>query len=218
MPVAIKFCGLTRAEDAAAAVELGAAYLGVIFAGGPRMLDVHRAREVFAPTDGTAVSRVGVFGTQPIEEIVMLADELMLDVVQLHAERTPADIARVSRKAGHDVWAVARIAGAQVPDGLDELFAHAQGVVLDSRVPGALGGSGTSFDWHGVRERIARPRDARHVILAGGLTPENVRDGIDILRPDVVDVSSGVEARVGEKDHARMAAFVRAAWSIPNES
>ena len=218
MPVAIKFCGLTRADDAAAAVELGAAYLGVIFAGGPRMLDVHRARDVFAPTDGTAVSRVGVFGTQPIDEIVRLADELMLDVVQLHAERTPTEVAHVSRKAGYDVWAVARIAGAQLPDGLDEMFAHAQGVVLDSRVPDALGGSGTSFDWNAVRERIARPRDARHVILAGGLTPENVRDGIDILRPDVVDVSSGVEARVGEKDHSRMAAFVRAAWSIPDES
>jgi phosphoribosylanthranilate isomerase len=213
VPVAIKFCGLTRAQDAEAGVRLGAAYLGVIFAGGPRVLDVRRAQEVFAPSEGTAVSRVGVFGDQPIDEIVQTASTLSLDVVQLHTDRAPEEIARVSREACRTVWAVAGIAGSAVPDAIDDLFSNAQGVVLDSRVWGTLGGSGQSFDWSAVRERIARARDSRQVILAGGLTPDNVREGIGILRPDVVDVSSGVEARVGEKDHARMAAFARAAWA-----
>jgi phosphoribosylanthranilate isomerase len=76
---------------------------------------------------------------------------------------------------------------------------------------GALGGSGTTFDWLGVRDEIRAAADKRLLILAGGLTPENVEEGIRALRPAVVDVSSGVEARIGEKDHARMAAFVQAA-------
>lgn len=215
--VAVKFCGLTRPEDTAKAVELGAAYVGVIFAGGPRMLDVKRAFEVLEPTEGTAVSRVGVFGSQPHDEIVRIVEELHLAVVQLHADRTIEEIAELSRAWQWDVWTVARIAGATVPSQLEELFAHSQGVVLDSKVDGVLGGSGRSFTWGAVRERIVKPRNARHVILAGGLTPENVGDGIRALRPDVVDVSSGVEARVGEKDHQRMAAFVRAAHSAsPN--
>jgi phosphoribosylanthranilate isomerase len=213
VPVAIKFCGLTRARDTAVAVELGAAYVGVIFAGGPRQLDVRRAREVFAPADGTTVSRVGVFGPQSPNEVTDVAYDLGLQVVQLHTDRTATEVEQICRDVGRDVWAVARIAGSEIPDHIDDLFASAHGVVLDSRVPGILGGSGTTFDWSAVRERIATARDARHVILAGGLTPENVAEGIRVLRPDVVDVSSGVEARVGEKDHARMAAFAGAAWS-----
>jgi phosphoribosylanthranilate isomerase len=210
VPVAIKFCGLTRAADAEAAVRLGAAYAGVIFAGGPRRLDLRRAREVFAPTEGTMVRRVGVFGTQSRDEIFAMASALDLSVVQLHAERRLDEIARIPRELGRDVWAVARIAGSMVPDSLEALFDLAQGVVLDSRVAGTLGGSGTTFDWAAIGARIAPARNSRQLILAGGLTPENVRDGIRTLRPDVVDVSSGVEARPGEKDHVRMAAFARA--------
>ena len=211
MPVAIKFCGLTRASDAAEAVALGAAFVGVIFAGGPRLLDVRRAREVLEPTEGTAVWRVGVFGAQPAGEIAEVADDLDLGVVQLHADRTAEEIEQVRRAVQREVWTVARIAAAEVPDHLEQLFASATGVVLDSRSPGMLGGSGMRFDWSAVRERIALARDGRRVILAGGLTPENVTDGIRVLEPDVVDVSSGVESRTGEKDHARMAAFARAA-------
>lgn len=210
MPVAIKFCGLTRAPDTAEAVALGAAFVGVIFAGGPRLLDVPRAREVLAPAVGTAVRRVGVFGTQPPGEIAETARDLALDVVQLHADRAPEAIEQVRAAVPCDVWAVARIAAAEVPDRLDALFASASGVVLDGLKPGMLGGSGTTFDWSGVRERIAAARNGRRVILAGGLTPENVADGIRVLEPDVVDVSSGVESRTGEKDHTRMAAFARA--------
>lgn len=217
MAVAVKFCGLTRPEDTAKAVELGAAYVGVILAGGPRMLDISRALEVLEPTDGTVVSRVAVFGSQPLAQIIETAYALKLGVVQLHAERTPREIQEISREACRSIWPVARVAGTEVPANIDDLFASANGVVLDSRVPGKLGGTGQTFDWGAIRERIAKPRDARHVILAGGLTPENVANGIRALRPDVVDVSSGVEARVGEKDHQRMEAFIRAAHSVsPN--
>lgn len=213
MPVGIKFCGLTRPQDTAKAVELGAAYVGVIFAGGPRKLDSSRALDVFSPTEGTAVSRVGVFGSQPLGEIVEMAYALDLAVVQIHEERTPDELQEIDRETGRYVWAVARVAGVELPERLDDMFTNASGVVLDTRVPGQLGGTGKTFDWNAVRDRIAGVRDARHVILAGGLTPGNVAGGIRVLRPDVVDVSSGVEARVGEKDHRLMAAFAHAARS-----
>lgn len=218
MRVAIKFCGLTRDVDADAAVRLGAAYAGVIFAGGPRLLDARRARAVLAPTEGTGVSRVGVFGAQAPDEIAEVADACTLSVVQLHGERSRDEVARISELVKAEVWAVVRIAGAEVPAQLDELWQVAHGMVLDSHVPGMLGGTGTTFDWSAVRDRIARHRAGRRVILAGGLTPENVAGGLRALRPDVVDVSSGVEVRTGVKDHARMAAFARAAWAQPDDS
>jgi phosphoribosylanthranilate isomerase len=213
VPVAIKFCGLTRAEDAAHAVTLGAAYLGVIFAGGPRMLDTRRAQETLAPARGTAARAIGVFGAQSPDDIARTAERAGLEVIQLHADPTAEEIRRVKRLTGCDVWAVARVEGSAPPTTIDVLFEAADGVLLDSRVRGALGGSGRTFDWTAVAEYIAPMRDVRHVILAGGLTPHNVEDGIRALHPDVVDVSSGVEARVGEKDHALMTAFARAAWS-----
>lgn len=211
MPVAIKFCGLTRVRDAERAVALGASYLGVIFAGGPRHLDARRARAVLAPSSGTTVAGVGVFGRQAPDEIARTAEQAGLMIIQMHGDPSAEDVLDVRRLTGAAVWGVARIAGAELPPGHAELFKAADGVVLDSRVVGSLGGSGTTFDWLGVRDEIRAAADKRLLILAGGLTPENVEEGIRALRPAVVDVSSGVEARIGEKDHARMAAFVQAA-------
>lgn len=213
MPVAIKFCGLTHARDAERAVSLGAAYLGVIFAGGPRLLDVTRAQAVLHPMRGSPARAVGVFGTQSPDEIARTAERVRLDLIQLHADPTEEEIGRVRRLTGCDVWAVARIERAVVPSRMDTLFAAADGVLLDSRVGGTLGGSGRTFDWTEVGHAIAPLREGRQVILAGGLTPQNVQEGIRALHPDVVDVSSGVESAVGVKDHDRMAAFADAAWS-----
>lgn len=213
MPVAIKFCGLTRARDAEKAVQLGASYLGVIFAGGPRQLDAQQARGVLAPSQGTSLASVGVFGSQTPDEIARAAEQAGLKVIQMHGDPSAEVIDDVRRLTGAVVWGVARIAGGELPPGHAELFAAADGVVLDSRVSGALGGSGTTFDWLAVRDGIRALGNGRPIILAGGLTPENVEAGIRAIRPDVVDVSSGVETRVGEKDHSRMAAFVLAARS-----
>lgn len=209
VPVAIKFCGLTRADDAAHGVALGAAYLGVIFAGGPRLLDVRRAREVLAPADGTPVERVGVFGGQSPDEIARVADQVGLDTIQLHDDPTPERVRDVQRVSARPVWAVARVDGATVPPRIGSLFDCADGVLLDTlpRTAAAMGGTGRTFDWEGARAGVAALRAGRRLILAGGLTPDNVAAAIRALRPDVVDVSSGVEAAVGEKDHDRMAAF-----------
>lgn len=209
MRAAVKFCGLTRLEDARAAARLGAAYAGVIFAGGPRLVTPARAREILGAA-GPQVRHVGVFGAATPDEIARVADEASLDLVQLHADPTPDDVRAVRERTGRAVWAVARVAGAELPASLADLFAEADAVLLDARVAGALGGAGVAFDWEAVAGAIGAMRGTTPLVLAGGLTPERVGAAVEALRPAVVDVSSGVEREAGVKDHARMEAFVRA--------
>lgn len=204
--VEIKFCGMTRREDADAAAALGAKYIGVVFAESPRQVSDERAREVFAGIP-LAISRVGVFGDTKPEQIAARADALGLDVVQLHGDPKPRMIARVRKRWHGRVWAVQRITDT-LPDSARDLFEVSDGVVLDARTPDQLGGTGVTLPWEDLQERVDRFRPPRaKLVLAGGLTPENVARAIGVLRPDVVDVSSGVELMVGIKDHARMQAF-----------
>ena len=207
--VAVKFCGLTRPEDAAMAAALGAAYTGVIFAGGPRLLTPARAREVLAVATGAR--KVGVFGTQDAAEIGAIAGEVRLDVVQLHGDPDANAVDRVRRHFAGEVWAVVRCEGERVPSQTAALFGAADAVVLDAKVPGQLGGTGVTVPWGALREVLAPWRGGAPVVLAGGLTPLNVAEAVAALRPAVVDVSSGVERAPGVKDHDRMRAFRRAA-------
>ena len=211
----IKYCGLTQPADAAFAGELGAAYLGVIFAGGPRMLTAERAEKVL---DGctTRAQRVGVFGAARAEEIGRITREARLDVVQLHADPTPADVAAVRGETAARVWAVVRVTDALPPE-VDELLASADAVLIDARVPGSLGGSGVAIEWGALKSELGARRGNGRVVLAGGLTPENVARAVVTLRPDVVDVSSGVESAPGIKDHARMRAFAAAVAGAAQE-
>lgn len=211
----IKFCGLMRPEDAAFAGTLGAAYLGVIFAGGPRRLTVARAGEVLDGC-GRGARRVGVFGRVAAEEIGRAVDEARLDVVQLHRDPTPDDVAAVRRVTSARIWAVARVADS-LPREAAELLAAADALLIDARVSGALGGTGVAVEWEAIADALAGMRGGRTVILAGGLAPENVGRAIATLRPDVVDVSSGVESAPGIKDHARMRAFAAAVTRAAEE-
>lgn len=209
---AIKFCGLTRDEDARAAELCGAAYLGVIFAGGPRHVDVLRAAEVLGePTSVVRARRVGVFGHQPVEEIAEMARRLALDVVQLHADPRVVDLEAMRLHFAGDVWAAVRIAGTTLPEHAPALFAAADAVVLDARVPGSLGGTGVALDWAAVAGAIAPlRRTGVRVVLAGGLTHLTVGRAIAAMSPDVVDVSSGVEQVPGIKDPQLLRAFASA--------
>jgi phosphoribosylanthranilate isomerase len=206
---AVKFCGLTRRHDADYAARLGADYCGVIFVvGGPRRVTVSHAAEILPP----GVTRVGVFGIRPREEIASIAASLALDVVQLHADPTVADVERVRAYFGGAVWAAIRAAGADLPPRAADLFAAADAVLLEAHVRGALGGTGTALPWAAIAPAVERARGATgRLVLAGGLNPDNVAGAIGILSPDVVDVSSGVERSPGVKDHARMQAFAAAA-------
>jgi len=203
----IKFCGMTRPEDASYAAMLGAAYVGVIFADGPRTLTQERAQVI---VDGLPrrVSRVGVFGHQSPADIAQSAERLELDVVQLHGDPDTGAIADIRARWNGRVWAVQRVAGSELPTSTRDMFDVADAVVLDARVPGQLGGTGVALPWSDLARQLVPMRSRRaRLVLAGGLKPENVADAIASLAPDVVDVSSGVEGAVGIKDHGRMRAF-----------
>ena len=140
---------------------------------------------------------------------------LRLDVVQLHGDPDARTIEDLRRLWNGQVWAVQRVEGSTIPSSALDLFDAADAVVLDARVPGKLGGTGVALDWKALRQKIEsyRARRAR-LVLAGGLRPENVSSAVDALHPDVVDVSSGVESRIGVKDHDRMRAFRDAVHAV----
>jgi phosphoribosylanthranilate isomerase len=214
--VEIKFCGMMRSEDARQAISLGARYVGVILADGPRTLTDDAAATVLsAVASGAGVARVGVFGVASPDQVAVRADRLGLDVVQLHGDPDAGLIADVRRLWSGQLWAALRIEGSTIPAAASDLFDVADAVVLDARVPGKLGGTGVALQWKELRERIEKFRARRaRLVLAGGLRPENVASAVDELHPDVVDVSSGVEARVGVKDHGRMRAFRDAVHAV----
>lgn len=211
----IKFCGLTRNADARFAAELGAAYAGVIFAGGPRQRTVEQASAVLADLPGR-VRRVGVFGAQTADEIAAVASTLKLDVVQLHDRGDPASVAEVRKRASAEIWSVIRLSRGFLPENSKAIAAVVDGIVLDAYVPGVLGGTGVTLAWEELADQLGELRSTR-LILAGGLRPDNVAKAISLVAPDVVDVSSGVESEVGIKDREKMRAFRDAASqaSIP---
>ena len=204
----IKFCGLTRPEDAQAAGAAGAAYIGVILAEGPRLVTPARAREVLGGCS-SPVARVGVFGRVSIENIARAVDEAGLDVVQLHADPRPDFLRAVRQRTRAKVWAVLRVTDSLPHDAAD-LFDAADAVLIDAKVDGKLGGSGVPVAWSSIASELHAVRNGRRLVLAGGLRPENVARAIAALAPDVVDVSSGVESAPGIKDHDRMREFASA--------
>lgn len=210
--VDVKFCGLTREADAEAAGALGAAFVGVVFAGGPRAMTPAAAARVLDAA-GAGPRRVGVFGASAAGEIARVADRARLDVVQLHGDPSEREVGWVREHTGCTLWSVVRIdpALARVPAELTALSAASDAIVLDARVSGALGGTGVQLPWGELHEVLAACGGVACVVLAGGLTPDNVADAVRLVRPAVVDVSSGVESAPGQKDHGRMRAFARAA-------
>ena len=206
MGVELKFCGMTRDVDANYAASLGAEYVGVIFADSPRRVDPQQAAGVLATARGKAKT-VGVFGPSSIETVATIAGEVSLDVVQLHGDPSAGVIERLRPFFSGEVWAVIRIAGTTLPENATTLLNVADAVVLDTKVTGQLGGTGTSFDWDSIAKTLDRQRIRARIVLAGGLNPENVARAVSIVAPDIVDVSSGVESAPGIKDHARMRAF-----------
>lgn len=208
----VKFCGLTRAVDAQAGGALGAAYLGVIFAGGPRQLDAASARLVLDGAGGEVKARrVGVFGAQTAQAIADTAAAAALDVVQLHGPSDVALVDAIRRRFDGDIWRVVRVTATAGAAALRGAAEGVDAVVVDALVDGVLGGTGVAVDWErlaGALDRAGRPS---RLVLAGGLRPENVARAVGLVAPDVVDVSSGVESSVGIKDHASMRAFAEAA-------
>jgi phosphoribosylanthranilate isomerase len=205
----IKFCGLTRAADAREAVALGARYVGVIFASGPRRLSMEQAGAVLADVP-KSVRRVGVFADATVDVIATAAETLGLGAVQLHGDESGRLVDGLRSRFTGEVWSVLRLRDAGLPDVATELFTAADAVLLDAHVAGKLGGTGVTLPWEQLVNDLNAVRSSTmgaRLVLAGGLRAENVGEAIRLLRPDVVDVSSGVETAPGIKDHARMRAF-----------
>jgi len=211
--VDVKVCGLTRAIDAEYADAAGASYLGVIFAGGPRQRLPAQAKETLA---GRRARKVGVFAAQEPGEIAEIASEVGLDVVQLHGASDPARVQAVRAATGLEVWAVLRTPDGTLPDHTEALADEADALVVDALVPGQLGGNGVAVPWLRLGESLDAMERGHRIVLAGGLTPENVAEAIDYVSPMVVDVSSGVESAPGIKDHARIRAFIAATRAAGN--
>jgi len=136
-----------------------------------------------------------------------------LDVIQLHAVTDPERVERVRAATGKEVWAVVRTADGDLPEGIEELGDAADALLIDSNVPGQLGGSGVRVPWDRLGESLDALDYHPRIVLAGGLTPDNVSEAIELVAPNVVDVSSGVESSPGIKDHARIRAFIAAVRS-----
>jgi phosphoribosylanthranilate isomerase len=205
-PVRVKICGLTRAADAAAAASAGAEYLGVVFAGGPRGVTSGTAAAVVLAAKGVPV--FGVYGEQTVEEILRVSRATGLSGAQLHGSYRREHAAQL-RAEGLIVWRVVRIAAPHDLDALADATCDADAVLVEPRVPHAAGGSGVSLDLAVAREARARLSGAT-MVLAGGLTPATVGAAVALVRPDVVDVSSGVEHLPGIKDPDKIARFLGA--------
>jgi phosphoribosylanthranilate isomerase len=204
----IKFCGMTREEDVDAAVALGARYVGVILAGGPRMVTVSRAHDLMRRVP-TGVGRVGVLGRAAHSggPLANLAREIGLDVLQLHGDPDAKAVASAREGFRGQVWAALRVRGDALPAVAGELFEAADAVVLDAYSETSLGGTGLALPWSALAQVVAAVRKSGRLVLAGGLRPETVSSAVRALRPEVVDVSSGVESAPGVKDHTKLRAF-----------
>ena len=206
MGVEVKICGLTRTADAAAARAAGADWLGVVFAGGPRLVGWERASAIVAAAAGTPV--LGVFGTEPVPAVLDVCRRAGLAGAQLHGDYVAEDAAAI-RRAGLVVWRVVRLASADELSRLEQLW-DVDAVLVEPRVPHVRGGSGLPLETglgRAARERLG----TRRMVLAGGLGPDTVAAAVGLVAPDVVDVSSGVESLPGIKDESKMARFVEAA-------
>ena len=205
----VKFCGMTRPQDAAIGAEIGANYIGVVFADGPRRVTPAQAKKIFEAA-GKRVKHVGVFGTNDPDQIARIVDETHLDVVQLHNDPTTSDVTAIRGKFAGEIWAAIRIAGTHIPYEAEALFDSADAIVLDARSEKQLGGTGQALPWNELALDLARDRGSSAVVLAGGLKPGNVGSAVRTLAPDVVDVSSGIESARGIKDPWLMREFYAA--------
>jgi phosphoribosylanthranilate isomerase len=202
--VRVKICGITRSEDAEQAASLGAWAVGFNFwPGSKRRCDPAVAAGI-ARALRRRVEPVGVFVNPTLDEVVRLAEGVGLTHVQLHGDEGPSFCTAVAQRTGARVIKALRIgSGADIRDA--ERF-HTDFHLLDGAAGAAYGGTGRTFDW----TLIAQRRSHVPLILSGGLTPENVADGIAAVHPWAVDVASGVEAEPGIKDPAKVEAFVAA--------
>jgi phosphoribosylanthranilate isomerase len=214
----VKICGITNLEDALIAVEAGADAVGFVFhEKSPRQMDVETVRAIVEELPGR-VEKVGVFVEHNSDEIRTIVERAGLSMAQLHTGKSLDWTLKTSGTAKEAIGADKMIL--VVPgdsfkgEGLFNLGAEPgrmpYAVLVDSVSADAPGGTGKTFDWEKARGAVAEMGFRVPVIVAGGLTPSNVRAALDMFQPFGVDVVSGVEARPGKKDPEKVRAFVKA--------
>ena len=193
----VKICGITRLEDASAAVAAGAGAIGFIFwPKSPRFIEPYRARKIVAALP-PFVTAVGVFVNQPVAHVNGVASLVRLGAVQLHGDETPEFAAAVTTP----VIKALSIGAANVRP-----WPARVRLLLDVHDPVSRGGTGRTIDWTAAADLASQ----REILLAGGLTPDNVAAAVARVRPLGIDVSSGVERAPGIKDHQRLRALFEA--------
>jgi phosphoribosylanthranilate isomerase len=199
MSTAVKICGITRIEDALAAARSGAHAIGLVFhPASPRNVTLDQARAIVRALPAF-VTPVGLFVDAPVEHVREAIAAVPLQLLQFHGDEPPEYCA---------AFPLPYIKAVRVTEDVDLVqYAHtyreAKGLLLDAFVAGVHGGTGTAFDWRLIPANLPLP-----IVLSGGLTPDNVVEAVRTVRPWAVDVSSGVEAGKGIKDHAKIAAFI----------
>lgn len=205
MSTRVKICGITNLADARAAVAAGASALGFVFVPGtPRFVEPALAAAIVRELP-PFVTAVGLFVNA---EAGVIRDTIRLTgihALQLHGEETP-EFTRLFRGAAKVIKAF-RVRGAESLAVLPAYLDAADAFLLDAYVPGAHGGTGARFDWELA---VTAKEHGKPVILAGGLTPENAAEAVRRVQPYAVDVSSGVEAAPGRKDHRKLREFLAA--------
>ena len=213
-PLRVKVCGLTSVADALACAEAGADWIGLNFhPGSPRRIDGRTAAEIVAALPDSCEA-VGLFVDRPTDEVARIADRVGLKIVQLHGSEPVDDLIALDHlrlirafRLGDDAAVSAMIAYLEQAAGRSRA---PDLVLIDGYVSGQAGGTGQAI----ASDLLDRLPPLPCLILAGGMTPENVGERVARVRPWMVDVASGVESSPGRKDPARVAAFVRAARGI----
>ena len=208
--VRIKICGITNLEDALLAADLGADALGFIFyPPSPRSVEPEAAKNIIAQLP-PLVTTVGVFVDEDAATVKELAAAAGLDWLQMHGKETPEYCRSLERR----VIKAFRIRGENSLTGLAAYKGVVQALLLDTYKKGQVGGTGETFNWDLAREA----RKYGPIILAGGLTPENVAQAIATAQPQAVDVASGVEAAPGKKDPLKLTEFIKAVRSLEEKN
>ncbi len=203
--VKVKICGITRPEDAYLASEAGADAIGLNFyRDSPRAIEINVARQIVDSLP-PFITKVGLFVDASPELIWSVLDEVNLNSIQFHGEETEVDCM---------LYGLPYIKAIRMREGIElsrlvESFNNASAILIDTYVSGVPGGTGKTFNWNLVTEDINKP-----LILAGGLTLENVSDAIKVVKPYAVDVSGGVEESPGIKDKAKMLKFIHQAKEL----
>ena len=198
--IRIKICGITNVEDALLATEMGADALGFVFSKSSRRIDADQAQEIISQLP-PFISLTGVFVNESVEIVKHVARKCGLNILQFHGDEDLEYLEHFHRKI---------VKGFSIKTEKDlepiPLYKEVHAFLLDTKVDGKSGGTGKTFDWN----LAIKAKQYGRIILAGGLTSENVVDAIKQVQPYAVDVSSGIESAPGKKDPEKMKAFIQA--------